>query len=135
MESAWMVFNHVSGCCGCRGATFCRALIFARTTPFIFFTSRTSDDRNPAVPEEAWPASGPRDRPGTAYAPRHGEATPHGPGRKPGGGRLQDHPIRERPEGRSVAGPHLGVCPAAGAGSKAQVEGVGRRVTTGKSSR
>src|SRR5688572_22557391 len=70
------------------------------------------NDRNPSVPEEAWPAPGPRDRQGDARAPGNGEAAPHGLGRKPPGDRVQDDPVRERPASRSMAGPRFGFHPA-----------------------
>src|SRR5205814_1190906 len=71
------------------------------------------------------PAPGPRDRPRDARTSCDRPTARHGPGRTPGGHRVQDDPIRERSAVRSMAVPHCGFYPACRAWSKAEVEGEG----------
>src|SRR6185437_13355586 len=53
-----------------------------------------------------------------------------GLGRAPGGHRVQDDPVRERPAVRSMAVPHFGFCPAFRAGSEAEIEDSRWRIAT-----
>src|SRR5438105_13744833 len=81
-----------------------------------------SHDRNLAMPQEARTAPRRGAREGDARAPCDREAATHRPCRKPGGYRVQDDPVRERTQVRSVAGPRFRLYPAGRARSRAKGE-------------